>query len=147
VTFGFTTAIVPAAYLGAFLRGCAGATFYTLGATVIQQLSPADATGRVFGVSGMLGSVADTVALPAAGLVVAASGRARRCSPRSRLPSASHYWRPLSHDRRPADAAVAPVEAAARYRQRRRVVPAAAEQEVGHQDAEPCGQPLSYEKI
>jgi MFS family permease len=74
VTFGFTTAIVPAAYLGAFLRGCAGATFYTLGATVIQQLSPADATGRVFGVSGMLGSVADTVALPAAGLVVAELG-------------------------------------------------------------------------
>ena len=74
MTFGFTTAIVPAAYLGAFLRGCAGVTFYTLGATVIQQLSPADATGRVFGVSGMLNSVADTVALPAAGLVVAQLG-------------------------------------------------------------------------
>jgi MFS family permease len=69
-----TTTIVPVAYLGAFLWGCVGATFYAFWATVIQRFSPPDATGRLFGVSGMLNSVADTVALPAAGLVVAQLG-------------------------------------------------------------------------
>jgi MFS family permease len=68
------TTSVPVAYVGAFAWGCAGLTFYTLSATVIQRLSPADTRGRVFGVSSMLGSVAETGALPAGGLVLAQLG-------------------------------------------------------------------------
>lgn len=40
-----------------FAWGCASATFYTLAGTVVQQITPEDTLGRVFGVYGTLGSV------------------------------------------------------------------------------------------
>jgi hypothetical protein len=68
------TTSVPVAYASVFAWGCAGATFYTLAGTVVQQITPEGTLGRVFGVYGTLGSVANTGTLPVAGLVLAQLG-------------------------------------------------------------------------
>jgi predicted MFS family arabinose efflux permease len=68
------TTWVPAAYAGAFAWGASGAVFYTVAATALQRLAPADALGRVAGVISTAESATETVSLPLAGALVAVAG-------------------------------------------------------------------------
>jgi MFS family permease len=68
------TTSVPAAYTGAFLWGAAGSVFGAVALTALQQVAPVDAHGRVMSISATLQSWTETVALPLAGLTLAALG-------------------------------------------------------------------------
>ena len=68
------TTSVPAAYTGAFLWGAAGSVFGAVALTALQQVAPMDAHGRVMSISATLQSWTETIALPLAGLTLAALG-------------------------------------------------------------------------
>jgi hypothetical protein len=60
--------------VGAFTWGVSGAVFYAVAITTLQKLAPVRAQGRIMGVTVTIGSAADTVALPTAGLALAVLG-------------------------------------------------------------------------
>jgi MFS family permease len=68
------TTWVLAAYLGAFAWGASGTVFYTVAATALQRLAPADALGRVAGAVSTAESASGTVAMPIAGALLAVAG-------------------------------------------------------------------------
>jgi MFS family permease len=65
---------VPVAYIGAFAWGTSGTVFYTIAATALQRLAPAGTLGRVAGVISTAESATETVAMPAAGALMAVAG-------------------------------------------------------------------------
>jgi MFS family permease len=68
------TTWIPAAYVGAFAWGASGMVFYTLAATALQRLAPADTLGRVAGVISTAESATETASMPLAGVIVAIAG-------------------------------------------------------------------------
>jgi MFS family permease len=68
------TTWIPAAYLGAFAWGISGTVFYTVAATTLQRIAPADRLGRVMGVISTAESATETVSMPLAGVLVAVAG-------------------------------------------------------------------------
>jgi MFS family permease len=80
ISYGLAAALfmgtpwAPAAYLGAFAWGTGGTVFYTVAATALQRLAPAGTLGRVAGVISTAESATETVAMPAAGALVAVAG-------------------------------------------------------------------------
>jgi len=68
------TTSVPVAYVGAFTWGVSGAVFYAVAITTLQEFAPVHAHGRIMGVTVTIGSAADTIALPSAGLALAVLG-------------------------------------------------------------------------
>jgi hypothetical protein len=65
---------VPVAYLGAFAWGAGGTVFYTVAATTLQRLAPAETLGRAAGVISTAESAVEAVSMPAAGAVTAVAG-------------------------------------------------------------------------
>jgi hypothetical protein len=68
------TTWVPVAYAGAFAWGVTGSVFGAVALTTLQQVTPAHAHGRVLSVAATLQSWVETLALPLAGLTLAALG-------------------------------------------------------------------------
>ena len=68
------TTWVAVAYTGAFLWGVSGMIFWVARQTVTQRLAPAEALGRVMSLNSASGSVAETVGLAIAGVMIAALG-------------------------------------------------------------------------
>ena len=68
------TAVVPVAYVGAFIWGIAGAVFGTVAITTLQQVSPQQAHGRIMGVTTAIGSWVETLGLPLSGVTLGALG-------------------------------------------------------------------------
>lgn len=68
------TTSVPVAYTGAFAWGVTGALFGAVAFTTLQQIAPAHAHGRVFGLSATIQSWTESIALPLAGITLAALG-------------------------------------------------------------------------
>jgi MFS family permease len=80
ISYGLAAALftstrwVPVAYLGAFAWGASGTVFYTVAATTLQRLAPAEALGRVAGVISTAESAVENVSMPLAGALMAATG-------------------------------------------------------------------------
>lgn len=65
---------MPVAYLGALAWGACGTVFYAAAATTLQRLAPAGKLGRVAGVISTAESMTESIAMPAAGALVAVAG-------------------------------------------------------------------------
>jgi len=65
---------IPVAYLGAFVWGAGGTVFYTVAATTLQRLAPANTLGRVSGVISTAESTVENVSMPLAGVLIAGAG-------------------------------------------------------------------------
>jgi MFS family permease len=68
------TTSVPVAYTGAFAWGVTGALFAATALTTLQQIAPPHAHGRVLGLSATIQSWTESIALPLAGVTLAALG-------------------------------------------------------------------------
>jgi predicted MFS family arabinose efflux permease len=68
------TTLVPVAYAGAFAWGVTGAVFGAVAVTTLQRAAPAQAHGRIMGVSATLQAWVETIGLPAGGVMLAGLG-------------------------------------------------------------------------
>jgi MFS family permease len=68
------TTWLPVAYAGAFAWGIVGAVFATVAVTLLQELAPVQAHGRVMGVVATIESAAETAGLPLAGTALSTLG-------------------------------------------------------------------------
>jgi len=68
------TAVVPAAYAGAFVWGVSGTLFGTVSLTTLQRAAPVAAHGRVMGLLASIQSWVETAGLPLGGVVLGALG-------------------------------------------------------------------------
>ena len=68
------TASIPVAYAGAFAWGITGALFSAVALTTLQQVAPANAHGRIMGITGTIQSAADTIGQPLGGVLLVALG-------------------------------------------------------------------------
>jgi hypothetical protein len=68
------TTWAPVAYAGAFAWGAAGSVFGAVGLTTLQEAAPVPAHGRVMSVAATIQSWVETIALPLAGVALAALG-------------------------------------------------------------------------
>ncbi len=80
ISYGLTAVLftgtpwIPVAYIGAFAWGASGTVFYTVAATTLQRLAPAGTLGQVAGVISTAESTIETLSLPLAGVLLAATG-------------------------------------------------------------------------
>ena len=80
ISYGLTAALftgtpwVLAAYIGAFAWGASGTVFYTVAATTLQRLAPTGMLGQVAGVISTAESTIETLSMPLAGVLLAATG-------------------------------------------------------------------------